>query len=191
MRILSAVIALAFSLPFLLSESTAAPFKGQFKFTSNAPKEDIFGTAKGSADLAIDLSDLAKLTGTITVPVDTMRTGNEKRDEHLKAPAWLDQAQYPNITFEVTSTEKVGDVSTKNEVSVAQLKVSGKFTLHGVTTPLSAPATIKWKSDGKAKITTKFAIKLADYKVKGKGSIIGSKVGESIDCEATLVGKTK
>ena len=47
------------------------------------------------------------------------------------------------------------------------------------------------EAHSKSKITTKFAIKLADYKVEGKAGLVGSKVGESIDCEATLVGKAK
>ena len=185
------IVPILFASLLLPSLASAAPFKGQMKFTSKAPKEDIFGTAKGTADLDINLDDLTQIKGTITVPVKSMKTGNEKRDEHLRAPGWLDEAQFPNITFEVTGAEKAGETQTKNDVSVADVKVTGQFTLHGVTTALSAPATIKWKADGKAKITTKFVIKLADYNVKGKGSLVGSKVGETIACEATLVGKTK
>jgi polyisoprenoid-binding protein YceI len=171
--------------------ASAEDFKGKFKFTSNAPKEDIFGTASGSADLKINTADISALRGTIKVPVKTMKTGNETRDEHMVSAAWLDAAQYPEITFEITEVEPQGAVTDEGGVKTAKVKAKGNFTLHGVTTPLTAPATIKWKADGKAKITTSFAIKLADYKVQGKDGVVGSKVGETIKCQASLVGKVQ
>lgn len=188
MLVLVAAVVPMFVAPSLAS---AEDFSGKFKFTSNAPKEDIFGTATGSADLKINTADLAATTGVIKVPVKTMKTGNETRDEHMLSAAWLDAAQYPEITFEITGVELEGAVTEEGDVKEAKAKVKGKFTLHGVSTPLTAPATIKWKADGKAKITTSFAIKLADYKVQGKDGVVGSKVGETIKCQASLVGKVQ
>lgn len=187
------LLALFVATPLLLLPLTAnaESFKGQFKFTSKAPKEDIFGTASGSADLTIDTSNLAGLKGTITVPVKSMKTGNDTRDDHLRSDAWLDAGKHPNITFTITSATLDGDVSESGGVKAAKLKVTGKFTLHGVTTTLTAPATIKWKDDKKAKITTQFTIKLADFKVEGKDGVIGSKVGSTITCQAALTGKVQ
>jgi len=184
------LLALFVATPLLLLPMTAdaSSFKGQFKFTSKAPKEDIFGTATGKADLTIDTSNLTGIKGTITVPVKSMKTGNDSRDEHLRGSDWLDAGKHPNITFTITSAALDGDVTEKGGVKSAKLKVTGKFTLHGVTTTLTAPATIKWKSDNKAKITTQFKIKLADYKVSGKDGVIGSKVGSTITCQASLTG---
>lgn len=186
MRAFVVLVALVVSASWA-SAADAAPFKGQFKFTSKAPKEDIFGTADGKAELTIKADDLAATRGVVTVPVATMKTGNETRDEHMKSPDWLDAAKFPEIKFEITSVE-IGAPTTEGDVSAASGKVTGKFTLHGVTTDLTAPATIKWKADGKAKITTQFTIKLADYKVTGKDGVVGSKVGETITCEVALVG---
>ncbi|MEL6179932.1 MAG: YceI family protein [Myxococcota bacterium] len=194
MRTLSTVLLALFvasSLSLVAQSADAASFKGQFKFTSKAPKEDIFGTAKGTADLTIDPNDLTKLKGTITVPVKSMETGNETRDEHMHGSDWLDAGKHPNITFTITSVALDGAVKDSNGVKAAKLKVTGKFTLHGVSKTLTAPATIKWKADGKAKITTKFKIKLADYKVAGKDGVVGSKVGTSIACQVSLVGSVK
>ncbi len=171
-------------------QADASDLKGQFKFTSNAPKEDIFGTADGSAQLTVDLNDLTTLKGTITVPVASMKTGNEVRDEHMQSPDWLDAKGHPNITFEVISVT-ASPATEKDGFKESTLQVKGKFTLRGVTTELTAPATLKWKDDGKAKITTQFTLKLADYKVVGKNGVVGSKVGESIKCEATLTGSLK
>lgn len=163
--------------------------KGQMKFISDAPVEKIVGSADGTAALDVNLQDLTKITGKVTVPVASMKTGNDIRDGHLKSEQWLDAKTYPEIVFEIVSVV-AAPVQTKGEVKSSELKITGKFTLHGVTTDLTAPATIKWKGD-KVKISTKFNIKLADYKVKGKEGVVGQKVGETIACEATLKGVAK
>ena len=186
-----AAIAAASMLMLGAPQADAGDFKGKFKFTSKAPKEDIFGTATGKATLSGDLADITTVKGSITVPVNTMETGNTVRDDHLRSPDWLDEAKYPNIVFDVESVALDGAISEEKGMKAAKLKVTGKFTLHGVTTPLTSNATIKWKEDGKAKITTSFTIALADYQVKGKAGIVGSKVGSTIACEATLVGSLK
>ena len=186
-----AAIAAASMLMLGAPQADAGDFKGKFKFTSKAPKEDIFGTATGKATLSGDLADITTVKGSITVPVKTMETGNTVRDDHLRSPDWLDEAKYPNIFFEVESVALDGALSEEKGMKAAKVKVTGKFTLHGVTTPLTSDATIKWKEDGKAKITTSFTIALADYQVKGKAGIVGSKVGTTIGCEATLVGSLK
>lgn len=162
---------------------------GQMKFVSDAPVEKIVGTADGKANLSLDLADLTKITGKITVAVASMKTGNDIRDSHLQSDTWLDGAKFPEITFEVVSVT-AKPTTTEGDVQSAELEVTGKFTLHGVTTDLKAPATIKWKGD-KVKISTQFTIKLADYQVKGKDGVVGSKVGETIACEATLKGVAK
>jgi polyisoprenoid-binding protein YceI len=177
-----AAVAILLVLPLV---AEAAPFKGQFKFTSNAPKEDIFGTADGSAELTITPADLKATRGTVKVSVASMKTGNDTRDEHLRGAGWLDAAKFPEIAFEITGVE-VGATSEKDGVKSAEAQVVGKFTMHGVTKELKAPATIKWKDDKKAKITTSFTIALSDFAVTG--GEIGSKVGAQIKCEATLTG---
>lgn len=185
MRLIKPLLAFALlSLPFM---AHAGDFEGQFKFTSKAPKEDIFGTAKGTAALTGSAKDLTSLKGTITVPVASMMTGNNMRDEHLRSPTWLDAAAHPNITFAIKSVVVVSS-EDKGKYTQAELKVTGDFTLHGVSKEITAPVTAKIKPDGKAKLTTDFSIALADYKVEGKAGVVGDKVGSSIECKASLKG---
>lgn len=172
-----------------LAQAAPTELKGQMKFVSEAPIEKIVGTADGKATLDINLQDLTKITGKIAVSIASMKTGNDMRDDHLRSAEWLDAAKHPEMMFEVVSVT-AKPTQTKGEVKSAELEVTGKFTLHGVTTDLKAPATIKWKGD-KVKVSTQFNIKLADYKVKGKEGIVGQKVGETIACEATLKGVVK
>ena len=77
-----------------------------------------------------------------------------------------------------------------NGVKEAQVEATGKFTLHGVSTDLTAPATLKWKGD-KVKVETAFKVELAKYAVKGKEGVVGNKVGKEIDVKVTLKGVAK
>ncbi|MFN3198790.1 MAG: YceI family protein [Bradymonadia bacterium] len=174
--------------------ASAAPKKvdlaGQFEFVSDAPLEKIFGTApevKGTVET--DFDNLAATKGTLTVPVASMKTGNDTRDEHLRSAEWLDAEKFPNITFEIEKAEVKG-TEAKGEVKIATLHATGKFTLHGVTTPMTTPVTVKWKGD-KVKVEATFEVKLADYQVKGKDGVVGKKVGETIQIKGALKGVAK
>lgn len=177
-----------FALPAFAAPQTAT-MKGQTNWISEAPVEKIVGTAAGQAELSIDTADLSTLRGMISFSVDSMKTGNDMRDSHLKSPTWLDAKQYPQITFEITSV-KVVEAPTGDAVKAAKVEATGKFTLHGVTTEQTIPTEIKWKGD-KLKVKAAFNVKLAEYKVEGKSGVVGNKVGETIEVTSTLKGKIK
>ena len=189
-KICIAVLAMCvLSTPLLVS---AAPqtgkLKGAMKFLSEAPLEKIVGTANGLGEVSFDPADLTTLKGKITVPVKSMKTGNERRDEHLRNEKWLNEAKFPEITFVTKSAKPLGDLVTKGPVTLAKVQVEGEFTLHGVTKPLTADVELKWK-DNKVKLKTQFQIALADFNVAGTGDIVGSKVGKTIDVQVRLRGK--
>jgi polyisoprenoid-binding protein YceI len=181
---LAAASVCAFSL------ANAAPSEGNFKakmsFVSNAPGEDIEGTAEGTAKLSIDLDSPSATSGEVVVSVASMKTGNDRRDEHLRGSKWLDATAHPDIRFKVTSATAEPTIS-KGPVKMAKLQVTGEFSLHGVTKTMTAPAEMKWK-DNKMKVTTEFTVKLADFKVEGAQGVVGSKVADAIKVEVTLLG---
>src|SRR5262245_45664247 len=85
-------------------------------FESQADIETIVGTtnaAKGTVK-----ADLEKGTGSVTlsVPVASMKTGIDMRDEHLRSKDWLEAAKFPDITFVSKKVEPVKDA--KNRVTV-------------------------------------------------------------------------
>ncbi len=51
-------------------------------------------------------------------------------------------------------------------------------------------ATKKRAAGDLVMINANFSVALKDYNVKGKGGIVGSKVGETIQLEAALFGAT-
>jgi len=60
----------------------------------------------------------------LTADVNSINTGIEARDNHLKSADFFDAATYPTMTFKSTSIEKNGD---------KQFKLKGNLTMHGVT----------------------------------------------------------
>lgn len=63
----------------------------------------------------------------VTVKVASVDTNSEKRDQHLKSPDFFDAKQYPTMTFKSTAVARTGD----------DYRVTGDFTLHGVTKSLT------------------------------------------------------
>lgn len=89
---------------------------GNYEVKITATKED-FSDAK------------VELTGDI----NTINTGNEMRDGHLKTADFFDAEKFPKFTFASKSFTKVA--KSKNEY-----KVVGDLTLHGVTKEVTMTA---------------------------------------------------
>lgn len=59
--------------------------------------------------------------------IDSISTGNEQRDGHLKSPDFFDAPTHPKLTFESTSFARKGD----------DYVLEGNLTLRGVTKPIT------------------------------------------------------
>ena len=181
------MMSLLASMSFAAPSSTA--IKGQARFLSTAPLEKIVGTASVVGDFKIDFDKPSEVSGSFKVPVASMKTGNDKRDEHLRSSQWLNADKCTNIEFAVASGKVASFIPTNDKgISTIKLVVEGKMTINCVSQPMSAKVTVKRK--GKMiKVGSKFEIKLADFKVQGKEGIVGKKVGESIQVSINLTGK--
>jgi polyisoprenoid-binding protein YceI len=83
-----------------------------------------FGNVK--ATITYNEADVTKSTVTATIGVDTVDTGVDARNTHLKSPDFFDIATMPTATFTSTSVVEKG----------THLSVTGNLTLHGVTKPV-------------------------------------------------------
>jgi polyisoprenoid-binding protein YceI len=72
------------------------------------------------------------------VKTDSVDTGNADRDKHLRAPDFLDAAQFPTLSFKSTSVKANGN----------DLEVTGDLTLHGVTKPVTAKLSMRGPGKG-------------------------------------------
>ena len=165
-----------------LSEPLKFSLKGAPEFLSEAPLEKIVGVSEGELSLIVDFADLKSLQASVSIPVASMRTGNDIRDEHLRGEGWLNAKANPNVTFVSKSIEIVkqkGDAAKGK----AELKTAGEITINGVTQPLTAVVKMKW-SKKSVKVKTKFSVALAEFNVAGTEGVVGNKVGKSIDIKA-------
>jgi len=174
--------------------------KNTIEFFSQAPLEDIHGTANGiSGTFTLNPANLEATTGQLKVVVTSMKTDISKRDQHLYSNVWLDAATYPEIVYTVTGLTNV-TVTQDNGKSTVNAQATGTFTMHGVTKPLSAQITLTYVPENTATkkrapgnftmITATFNVRLADYNVKGKDGSIGSSVGETIAVTAKLFARS-
>jgi polyisoprenoid-binding protein YceI len=179
----------------------AGKYRNQAQFTSTAPLETIVGTADQiRGEFTLDVGEFKKASGTITVEVRSMKTGNTTRDKHMYDSDWLDAERYPTIAFQLKKLQSP-NVVREAERTVVTATAIGDFTLHGVTKEIAADVTITYLArsektrslaDGDvALVQARFSVPLQDFGIKGKGTIVGSRVGERITVETTLFGVSK
>lgn len=120
-----------------------------------------------------DFSD-AKID--FSIDVKSIDTDNEDRDKHLRSADFFDVEKYPKITFLSKKMKKVG----KN-----QYKLTGDFTLHGVTKEVTLDA----KYGGTVKDT--YGNIKAGFKITGviNRTDFGLKYNSIMDTGGLMIGE--
>lgn len=97
-----------------------------------AAKHMMITTVKGrftgvQGTIQWDQADIARSSAEVTVDVNSLTTGDEKRDAHLRSADFFDVENHPTITFKSTRVEVV---------DAENVKLHGDLTIHGVTRPV-------------------------------------------------------
>ena len=126
----------------------------------------------------IDRQDASKSSFKLVVKADSVDTGNAARDEHLRQPDYFDTKQFPTIEFK----------STKVKAIAGGFEVTGDFTMHGVTKPvtltLMGGKEIDWKGVKRVGFATEVKLKRSDFGFdKSAIGPIGDEAIILIDCE--------
>jgi polyisoprenoid-binding protein YceI len=152
-------------------------------FESAAKLETINGVStEVQGRVELDPTDLASARATVVIPVASIRTGIELRDEHMRGEKWLDAAKHPEIRFELTRVEGPSSLARGEEVSA---KLHGKITVHGVEKPVVASAKVKWTGSA-VEAKARFQIKLSDHGV-AIPEIVRFKVANEITVRVQLI----
>jgi polyisoprenoid-binding protein YceI len=136
-------------------------------------------------------------SGTVTVPadgdasvsaeisIDSLYSGNEQRDAHIKAPDFFDAEHFPTAAFTSTALRQDGE----------DYFLDGDFTLKGVTKPITLSLAFNGINPGMGRGTvagfearaeirrTDFGIG-GDYPLETGGVMVSDKVVVTIDVEA-------
>lgn len=167
--------------------------KNQATFFSTTPLEDITGLSNDvKGNVTFNVSDVKTLKGKVIVSVASIKTGIEMRDGHLQSAGWLDAESFPEISFEI---KKVSDVKSVADNKLTA-KITGSYTLKGVTKEVTADATLTYLDESEQTkmrapgdllgVQAKFNVKLSDYGVNNK--LIGQKVSENVEISVNIVG---
>ncbi len=84
-----------------------------------------FGEFDASIESENEDFEDAKIT--FEASIDSIDTGNEDRDNHLKSDDFFNASEYPKMTFESTSFKKVGD---------GEYKLNGNLSIRGNSKPI-------------------------------------------------------
>lgn len=142
---------------------------------------------KTSGTVTINGSDPTSAKIDATIDATSIDTRVDKRDAHLKSPAFLDVDKFPTITFKSTKVEADGP---------GKWKVTGDLTLHGVTkpvvlevessgTPITDPmGNTRAGASATTKINRKDFGLTWNAPLEAGGVMVGDEVAISIDVEA-------
>lgn len=111
----------------------------------------------------------------VHIDANTVNTGVEMRDDHLRGSDYFDVKNHPQIRFvseKVTGSQKKGT-----------LFVSGKLTIKGTTKDISFPFTAQPVKDGYL-FNGEFKINRRDFKVGG-----GSTVSDNLTVNLKVVAR--
>lgn len=101
-----------------------------------------------TSDIYFDPADLENSTIDVTIPVASINTENDRRDNHLKSEDFFNASEWPNITFESNSIEQTGE---------NQFVAHGELTIRDVTREFDLPFELKGVMDHPMKENTKVA----------------------------------
>jgi polyisoprenoid-binding protein YceI len=133
---------------------------------------------KFDGKFAIDKVDPAKSSFSLTIKTDSVDTGNEARDKHLRSPDFFDAKQYAEMTFKSTGAKATKD----------GYEVEGDFTMHGKTKKvkfnLVGGKEIEFQGKKRTGFISDLTIKRSDYGMVDKQpGALGDEVYVSIGLE--------
>jgi len=106
-----------------------------------------------SSEVETEGDDLTTAKITFTAKIDSISTGNEQRDGHLKSADFFDLEKYPEIVFEAQGLKgKGGD----------EYEADGELTMHGVT------KKIKLNVESGGIVKDPYGQTKAGFSIKGK-----------------------
>jgi polyisoprenoid-binding protein YceI len=132
------------------------------------------------ATLVLDQENPAASSIEVTIDAVSIDTNYLKRDNHLRTPDFLSVREFPSITFKSTKIEQTGENTAK---------VTGDFTMHGVTKPITLDVTMNKLAEHPAAqvpavgFSAQFVLDRSEFGVSTYAPAIGKDMQVFIDLE--------
>jgi len=132
-----------------------------------------------SGNFTID-EDAGKCSFGLTIKADSIDTNNAKRDDHLRSPDFFNVKQFPALTFKSTAVKAITN----------GYEVTGDFTLHGVTKPLTFALVGGRKAEfpkgmQRTGFSTELIVKRSEFGMTKFNEALGDEVLVAISFEGT------
>lgn len=159
-----------------------------------------------SGTCAVDKADPANCSFEVAIKATSIDTNNAQRDEHLRSDDFFNVKQFPEMTFKSTSVRKAAttqpaadgpatkptqdDPKSAATPSDAVYEVTGDFTMHGMTKPVTfvlrgGKEAEFPKGTQRIGFFAEFALKRSDYGMGKLPGAVGDVVKITVSFEAT------
>lgn len=122
-----------------------------------------------------------EMSGTIDVTAASGASGNESRD-HRMTQSILEASRFTTVSF---NPQKM--LGTVAETGDSTIEVSGIFTLHGVSHPLTVPVTLHMEG-GRCIAKTRFVVPYVQWQLKNPSTFV-FRMAKEVSIDLTLAGK--
>jgi polyisoprenoid-binding protein YceI len=139
--------------------------RGRLSFDGHATLGDFTGVTLEVGGALVGAPALDQVTGWVTAPVSSLRTGNDHRDRDLNTS--MATGEYPELRFDLERTEP--GTSTADSLPVTLI---GRLTLHGVTRHVALPAILTFDAGG-VRVQSDFPVNLHDYRIGHLTKMLG------------------
>jgi len=136
------------------------------------------------ATINFDPNNLAESNIDVTIPIESVNTRNDRRDNHLRSEDFFNTSQWPNMRFVSNSIEQTGD---------NQFVARGELTIRDVTREFDLPFELKGVMDHPMQENTRVAGIVANAELMRTDFGVGvgdwaatAVVGDQVDIELNL-----
>jgi len=139
------------------------------------------------ATVNFDPENLAESNIDVTIPIESVNTRNERRDDHLRSEDFFNTAEWPNMRFVSNSIERTGDNEfvARGELTIRDVtrEFDLPFQLLGVMDhPMQENTRVAGISADAELIRSDFGVGVGDWAAT---AVVGDKVNIELNLELT------
>lgn len=152
---------------------------GEVRFTVQGPLDDVPGvTREVNGAFELNLQDVTKVNGAVSVALDSLRTGIDQRDDDMRVQ-FLETAKFPHAVLVIEKLERASSPTLAPGQDV-QGEAIGSFEVHGKRRAIRAPVTLKLDDMSRLWVSGTLEVSFADYGIVRPARLF-LKLGETAD----------
>ena len=159
---------LAFCVAFVataaFADSRTYEIRPDSKNTAEFHAEDSYDSFDGrthkiTGSVVADPASPSAASVEVNIDMASLNTGNSLRNREMRE-LYLDTGKFPTSKFKSVSVEAPASIAPN---APTDIKVTGDFTLHGVTKRLTIPVRVVLIPDGRIHATSSFKVHMPDF----------------------------